>query len=623
MCGITGRINLHTEQEINPHELKSMTDCIEHRGPDDDGYYINQHVGLGFRRLSIIDIHSGHQPLSNEDGSIWIVFNGEIYNYHELQENLEAQGHVFRTKSDTETIVHLYEQYGVECLQYLRGMFAFSIWDNNKQQLFCARDRFGIKPFYYYEDGEKFVFGSEIKSILHADNVNKKISYDALNSYFAYGYITSDLSIYENVRKLQPAHYLLLTPGKNPAIEIKKYWDIKFRPNFNKTESQWMEEIQSCLSDVVKLHMISDVPLGAFLSGGIDSSSVVAMMARNSSIPVETFSIGFKGDINNELKNAREVAKKYGCKHREQMVEPESISLLPKLVKAYDEPFGDSSAIPTYYVSKFAREHVTVALSGDGGDELFAGYDIYGYLSKIHRVSTPFPVFNKLVWGSVNKAFPDKSRGKGLTYFLSQDKKLLGAHLCTWPRSVRKRMILEDGPLAAVQTEPEWFKESILANGNGNDFITNLQHLDMRTYMVDSILTKVDRASMLNSLEVRVPLLDHKFAELSFTIPSTLKRKGNQSKYILKQAMKNVLPATVLSGPKIGFSAPISDWFKDDLKGFVNDTLLSANPKIGAYLDKEEIRRIISNNATGSRDFSGRIWSLLFLEEWLNQNQII
>ena len=619
MCGITGKIYFEKSRDIDANELKKMTDVIYHRGPDDEGFYINNNVGLGFRRLSIIDLSTGHQPLANEDESVWIVFNGEIYNYQELQEDLISKGHVFRTKSDTETIVHLYEEYGVDCVKFLRGMFGFAIWDNNKKQLFCARDRFGIKPFYYYTDNEKFVFGSEIKAILKSGNIDKTLSYDALNSYFAFGYITGDLAIYKNIKKLQPAHYMLLSLKDKPSIEINRYWDVRFEPDHSKSEQQWIEEIKESLSETVKLHMISDVPFGAFLSGGIDSSSVVAMMAKNSSKPIKTFSIGFKEEKYNELKYAREVATKFGCDHHEQIVEPESISLLPKLVRAYDEPFADSSAIPTYYVSKFARENVTVVLSGDGGDELIAGYDIYNYFKKVHRFSTGSPAFNKFFWGNLNKLIPEKISGKGITYFLSQNREYLGAHLCIWPKEERKRLILTNDTFK-YNIKPELYKEEILKRGKGNDFISNLQYLDLQTYMVDDILTKVDRASMLNSLEVRVPLLDHKFAELLFKIPSDLKLKGTDQKYILKQAMKEFLPDSILNRPKIGFGVPISVWFKDELKEYVNDTLLSGNPLLSQYLDKNYVRSMVEDNRDGMRDFSSRIWSLIWFEEWLKQN---
>lgn len=620
MCGITGKINFDHSKDIDDHELKQMTDVIYHRGPDDEGFYINKNVGLGFRRLSIIDLHTGHQPLANEDDSVWIVFNGEIYNYRELQEDLISKGHVFKTKSDTETIVHLYEQYGVDCVKHLRGMFAFSIWDNNKKQLFCARDRFGIKPYYYYTDHEKFVFGSEIKAILKSKDIDKTLSYDAINSYFAFGYITSDLAIYKNIKKLQPAHYLLLSLKDKPTITINKYWEINFEPDFSKTEDQWAAEIEESLSESVKIHMVSDVPLGAFLSGGIDSSSVVAMMAKNSSNPIETFSIGFKEEKFSELKYAKEIAQKYGCNHHEQIIEPESISLLPKLVRAYDEPFADSSAVPTYYVTKFAREYVTVALSGDGGDELFAGYDIYIYLKKIYKYSSAFPTFNKFFWGNINKLIPQKVSGKGATYFLAKNKNMLGAHLCIWPREERQKLI-RNNEIFRFKNTPERYKESVLRNSNSKDFISNLQYLDMQTYMIDDILTKVDRASMMNSLEVRVPMLDHKFAELSFKIPSSMKLKGNEQKHIFRQSMKNYLPDNILNRPKVGFSVPLTLWFKNELEDYVNDTLLSDNPLLAQYLDKNYVRSMVADNKDGMRDFSARIWSLLCFEEWLKQNQ--
>jgi asparagine synthase (glutamine-hydrolysing) len=624
MCGITGTIYFDKEQNIKPSVLKNMSDSIYHRGPDDEGFYINGNVGLGFRRLSIIDLKTGHQPLANGNDTIYIVFNGEIYNYLENRAILQKKGYIFKTTTDTEVIVHLYEEYGEACLKYLRGMFAFAIWDNNKQQLFCARDRFGIKPFYYYKDNEKFVFGSEIKAILKGEGIDKTLSYDALDSYFAFGYITSDLSIYKNILKLQPSHYILLSfkEKKNIVFKIQRYWEIQFDPDNSKSEKQWTEEIDDCLSETVKMHMISDVPLGAFLSGGIDSSSVVAMMAKNSNQPVNTFSIGFKEQKFSELEFAREVAKKYGCKHHEQIVEPESIGILPKLVSFYDEPFADTSAIPTYYVSKFAREHVTVVLSGDGGDELFAGYGTYRYLKNIYNFSSPFEGLNKLIWGNINKLIPQKVAGKGLTYLLSKNRDFLGAFLCLWTKEERQMLILNQHADINYLSASEPYKEGILRKGNLGNFISNLQYLDLQTYMVDAILTKVDRASMMNSIEVRVPLLDHKFAELVFKIPWDLKYKGKIQKYIFKKTMSPYLPEIVLKHLKQGFNVPLSVWFKDDLKKYVHDTLLSRNSLLSAYLDKNYIKRVVVENQKGMRDFSTRIWSLLFFEEWLRHNHL-
>jgi asparagine synthase (glutamine-hydrolysing) len=623
MCGITGIIYLDKNRKVETSVLKRMTDTIYHRGPDDEGTYIQNNVSLGFRRLSIIDLSTGHQPIANNDSSINIVFNGEIYNFLEQKEILIAKGYRFKTTTDTEVILRLYEEYGVDCLKYLRGMFAFAIWDNNKKQLFCARDRFGIKPFYYYTDKDKFVFGSEIKAILAAGDVDKTISYDALDSYFAFGYITSDLSIFKTIKKLRPSHYLLLSFKDKVSIDIQKYWEIQFEPDFTRRDEQWREDIETCLSETVKIHMIADVPLGAFLSGGIDSSSVVAMMAKNSSFPVKTFTIGFKEKEFSELEYAREVARKFGCEHHEQIVDPESIGLLPKLVHAYDEPFADTSAIPTYYVSKMAREHVTVALSGDGGDELFAGYSSYLSLMKYHSNLFNFnsQVLNKLLWGSVHRILPDAMKGKSASYFLSKGKDFASAYLYLWSIEERRKLFLNDHPAINYSNASEQYKVNILKKGAGNDYISNMQYLDLQTYMVDSVLTKVDRASMLSSLEVRVPLLDHKFAELSFRIPSQLKMKLDKQKIIFKQTMAASLPGSILKHPKQGFSVPLSIWFKDDLKMYVKDVLLSQNPLLSSYLDKKYITKIVEDNSSVIKDPSTRIWSLLFFEEWLKQNK--
>lgn len=622
MCGLSGLVYFDRNRNVELPVLKKMADSISHRGPDDEGYYCEKNIGLAFRRLSIIDIHSGHQPLTNLNGSVHIVFNGEIYNFLELKKILIQKGCTFRTQCDTEVILYLYEEYGEECLKYLRGMFAIAIWDVNKQQLFCARDRFGIKPFYYYCDDEKFVFGSEIKAILRSNTIDTTLSHDALDSYFAFGYITSDLSIYSKIKKLQPGNYLLLSFNREVKMEVKQYWEIKFEPDYFKTESQWVEEIEACFSETVKLHMISDVPLGAFLSGGIDSSSVVAMMAKNSPKPIKTFSIGFKEQEFNELKYAREISTRYGCEHHEQIVEPESISLLPKLVSAYDEPFADSSAIPTYYVSKLAREYVTVALSGDGGDELFAGYTGYTKFKNIRSFPLSFKRvrLNRMIWGNIHKMIPQSVKGKGLTYFLSQDKEYAFAYQTAWTNNERRKLITGQDNGVSI-SKAELFKESILRKNENHDFISNLQYLDMRTYMVDDILTKVDRASMMNSLEVRVPFLDHKFAELTFKIPPGLKLKGNEKKYILKRSMNNYLSDNILNHPKQGFGVPLSLWFKDDLKEYVNDTLLSRNPLLSNFLSKNYVKGIIEKDRKGRRDFSSKIWSLIFFEEWLKQNQ--
>lgn len=623
MCGIAGLTFFKRDMKIDPGILKNMTDVMEHRGPDDEGFYINQNVGLGFRRLSIIDLATGHQPLANEDETIWIIFNGEIYNFRELQDNLLKQGHVFRTKSDTETIVHLYEQYGTGCLQYLRGMFAFAIWDSKKNQLFCARDRFGIKPFYYYLDHEKLVFGSEIKAILKCDGIDKALSPEAIDSYFAFGYITSDLSIYKKIKKLQPAHYLLLSFKGKVSVGINNYWKIHFNPDFSKSEIQWEEEIQNCLSETVKMHMISDVPLGAFLSGGIDSGSVVSMMANNSSRSIKTFTIGFKDEKDSELKYARELATKYGCEHHEQIVEPDSIDLLPKLIYGYDEPFADPSIIPTYYVSKLARQFVTVALSGDGGDELFAGYNSYRRHKKIYSFPLNFKsaFLNNVVWGNIHKMIPSNVKGKGFTYYLSKNKEYSFAYLNTWTEAERDRLLLHKRSQFNGSRASEYFKQTILNQCNSfKDHVSSMQYLDMRTYMVDDVLNKVDRASMMNSLEVRVPLLDHKFAELSFRIPSKFKMNESGQKYIFRKAMSEYLPKSFFQLPKKGFGVPLANWFKEKLNEYIDDTLTSGNPLYSEFLSQGYIKKVIKNSRNNMHDYSSKIWTLLVFEEWLKQN---
>ena len=534
MCGITGKLYFDKERKVALEELTKMTDVITHRGPDDKGYYINENVGLGFRRLSIIDLKTGHQPLSNDSKKLWITFNGEIYNFKEIRSGLEQKGYKFRTNTDTETIVNLYQEYGEKCVDHLRGMFAFVIWDDTKKQLFGARDRFGIKPFHYYIDKEKFIWGSEIKSITRSEGIKKQINLESLDYYFAYGYSPRSSSIFHEIQKLKPGHYFTCKPFEKEKLKISQYWKIDFEPDFTKSESYWKEAMYDCLNDAVKMRMISDVPLGAFLSGGVDSSTVVALMSKNSDNPIKTFSIGFKEEKYNELKYARLVAEKYNTNHHEFIVEPESIDLLPKLVDAYDEPFSDNSAIPTYYVSKYTREHVTVALSGDGGDELFAGYDEYSKYAALHNSVFNNKVTNNLVFNPLNKLIPDHFYGKGLSYYLSKNKNHIGAYMCAWKDYERKNIFRNEQRANLKSNYAEQQKINLI-NATDADFISKMQKLDMQTYMVDGILTKVDRASMMNSLEVRVPLLDHEFAELSFKIPSKYKLNGNLKKYILKK----------------------------------------------------------------------------------------
>jgi asparagine synthase (glutamine-hydrolysing) len=619
MCGIAGLAYLDGSRDVDKNTIIGMARLLAHRGPDEEGFYVKKNVGLGFRRLSIIDLKTGHQPLSNEDGSVWIVFNGEIYNFKELRKSLETQSHQFKTNTDTEVIVHLFEQNGSDCVKYLRGMFAFAIYDDRRKRLFCARDRFGIKPFFYHLDSDKFRFGSELKIFPKSDGSRSEIDLSALDDYFTYGYIQGDRTIYKGIKKLRPSHVFELDLLKKQH-KIWKYWDIRFEPDDSKNENEWCEEIESALSESVAEHLVSDVPLGAFLSGGIDSSSVVALMSRAAREPVKTFSIGFREQSVNELAFAKEIAKLYRTEHHERLVEPESIGLLPKLVEAFGEPFADSSAIPTYYVSQFAREHVKVVLSGDGGDELFAGYNWYANAKLLHKINpVPYPI-GKYIWRSLYSIMPSRAFGKGISYRLSKFRKSLGAHFTVFTQPERQKLYNSDFWRKIKDTPAELYKEEILKSSGSRDFLSQLQSLDMQTYLVDDILTKVDRASMQNSLEVRVPILDHRFAELVFKIPSDSMMKGFKKKYLFKKAMSKYLPQRVIGHRKQGFDLPLSLWFKKDLKSYIHDQLISKEAHIFEYLNQKYIRKTVTDHLKGMRDLSQKIWILIFLEAWLSRN---
>jgi len=619
VCGICGKIYFDTSRRIEESEIRGMTDSIRHRGPDDDGYYVQDNVGLGFRRLSIIDLSTGHQPLTNEDGSIWIIFNGEIYNFQELRDLLINKGHILRTKTDTECIVHLYEEFGSDCVTYLRGMFAFAIWNNKKKELFCARDRFGIKPFYYYCDKHTFVFGSEIKAVLKAADVDRAIDLNALDLYFTYGYVTGSRTIYSTVKRLLPSHTLTLRPYSTSQPHMARYWDLQFQPDYSKTEAKWREELKHEFSESVRIHMISDVPFGAFLSGGIDSSSVVALMARHSKEPVKTFSIGFLESRFNELQYAKEVARQYKTDHHERVLEPESVNLLSTLVHAYDEPFADNSAIPTYYVSKFAREHVTVALSGDGGDELFAGYTDYSKLKNIQRYNFLPSLVHKPLANLIHSFIPNTMKGKGLSYLLSKDKEMVAAHITVFNWLERKKLYSRHTYDELKGSYAESYKEEIIRNSTASEYVSRIQELDIRSYLVDDILTKVDVVSMQNSLEVRVPFLDHKFVELTLKIPSRYKMHNHEQKFIFKKALSPYLPASVLRHKKQGFSVPFNLWFKKDLKEYVDDRFLAAHSRLSDYLNMDYVRNVVNDHRSGGRDFNTKIWSILFFDAWLDR----
>jgi len=623
MCGICGIVITDKREMIDRRILQRMNDSLKHRGPDEEGYFVEDFVGFGHRRLSIIDVKDGQQPIFNEDRSKVIIFNGEIYNYQDLRQFLIKKGHLFRTKSDTEVILHLYEEFGELCVQKLRGMFAFAIYDINNKNLFLARDRLGIKPLYYYYYENKLLFASEIKAILEYKNVNKDIDVTAFFDYLNYLYVPTPKSIFSKIHKLPAGHYLYFKDGN---FTIKKYWDLHFSENNNYPENSLKYEIAGILEEAVKMRMISEVPLGAFLSGGVDSSLIVAIMVSLKTEPVITNSIGFSFSKFNELSYAKETSYFFGTDHHEYIVEPESVDILDKLTWYFDEPFADSSALPTYYVSKMTRENVTVALSGDGGDENFAGYRRY-YFDQIEnriRYYIPSPIRRSLVAGMARiypKAdwLPQFFRAKTLLTNLSMDSAEGYYRTMTHftPNSL-KNIVHKD-----LQTDLNNYSSFDVFNehyqqAGTDDLLSKIQYVDIKTYLVDDILTKVDRASMANSLEVRVPLLDHIFMEYVAGIPSSMKLNGKNGKYIFKEMARDMLPEKILNRKKMGFSIPIEKWFRGELKkNFEEEVLYNSNSS--TYFDKQYIDKIWRLHQNGVSNNGFQLWSILIFEKWAKQ----
>ncbi len=617
MCGICGIFEPDRETPVEPSVLKAMSDTIRHRGPDDDGFYSAPGVGLGFRRLSIIDLAGGHQPLSNEDGTVWIVFNGEIYNFEELNTQFLSSGHCFKTRSDTETIVHLYEELGEACFSELRGMFALALWDAKKKRLVLARDRVGKKPLYYSWDGRRLVFGSEIKAMWPAGGISDEMDAEALSDYFSYQYIPAPKTIYRHVQKLRPAHYLVIERGQMREVP---YWDLDFAHTCDLSEEEWCDRFLTEYRTAVKSRLISDVPLGAFLSGGVDSSSVVALM-NEFQPPVTTCSIGFTEAAYNEAEYTREFAASLGTNHFEEIVEAHAIDLLPKLAWHHDEPFADSSSVPTYYVSKVARQHVTVALSGDGGDENFAGYRRYKLDVWENRLRSHVPPSaRRLIFGPLGELYPKMDWAprvfRAKTTFQSLARSPLegyfhGISFC--PPALKQELLGADIRNQLRGYDSMDVLRDHYERARTPDLLSRIQYVDIKTYLVDCILVKVDRASMANSLEVRCPLLDHKLMELIARMPSTLKLRHGTGKYIFKKALRDVLPSSILQRPKQGFSIPIAEWFRGELKGFTQDALFQPQDDV---LSRKFLTRCWSQHQRRQRDWSALLWCVLMFRTW-------
>ena len=607
MCGIYGAFSIDAARPVQVEVLDRMSQVLAHRGPDGEGRHVAGPLGMGMCRLSIIDLESGTQPMSNENGSLWVVFNGEIYNYRELTAGLVARGHRFATASDTEVLIHLYEEYGERCVEPLRGMFAFAIWDGPRRELFLARDRLGIKPLYYAATPEGFLFGSELKALVQSPWLTPRLDRRGLAAYLQYGYVPDPLSILEGVAKVPPGHTLRIRSGR-PA-EPRRYWAPT--PHFNaarppESEEQAGAELWSRLEEAVRFHMVSDVPVGAFLSGGVDSSAVVSIMARASRRPIKTFSVGFREDRYNELPHARQVAEACGTEHHELLVEPNDLKVLEELLGGFDEPFADSSAIPTYLVSRLARQHVKVVLSGDGGDELFAGYERY----VVDRGRRQLGLAGDLGLGPLLRAagaLLPVGGGKNTLYTLSLPRLQRYIHsISLFPRQALEAVLGGEGARARVDIAP-------LADQD-LDSLSRLQDLDLKTYLPGDILAKVDRMSMANSLEARVPLLDHPLVEFACSLPPDLRLRGDTTKYLLKRVLQGRVPPPVLTRPKQGFAVPLESWFSGSIPGFFRDELADVSHLVGIGVHGPEIGRLLDRfEATRRRDYCDRLWALVVL----------
>jgi asparagine synthase (glutamine-hydrolysing) len=616
---------MRERRPVDRDVLARMNDSQRHRGPDDVGYHVEPGIGLAFRRLSIIDLTTGHQPIYNEDGSVAVIFNGEIYNYRSLVNELAALGHVFRTRSDTETIVHAWEQWGEGCVERFRGMFAFALFDRNRETLFLARDRLGVKPLYYapLADG-RIVFGSELKPLLVHGGFARDIDPQTVEDYFALGYVPEPRTIFTGALKLPPAHTLTVTRGRAlPAP--RQYWDVRFTLDNPIGEADAQAELVARLDDSVRLRLISDVPLGAFLSGGVDSSAVVAAMARVSTDPVNTCSIAFDDPAFDESRYAQAIAERYGTRHFVDRVASDDFDLIDTLARVYDEPYADSSALPTYRVCALARQHVTVALSGDGGDESFAGYRRYRLHLAEERMRSMLPLsVRRPVFGWLGQVYPKADwaprvlRAKSTFEAIARDAVEAYFHTVSFVREDMRRRLFSEAFLRRLggYRAIEVFERHAARAGTA-DPLALIQYLDLKTYLVGDINTKVDRASMANSLEVREPLMDHPLVEWLATLPSTLKLRGLEGKWLLKKSMEPYLPRDVLYRPKMGFAVPLARWFRGPLRERVRDALLGDRLLDTGFFDRATIAQMIDHHQAGIRDHSTPIWSLLMFDAFL------
>jgi asparagine synthase (glutamine-hydrolysing) len=622
MCGIAGFVETHghvrrIEDAAAAARLRTMCAAIRHRGPDDEGIHVEPGVALGMRRLSIIDLATGQQPIHNEDRTVWVVFNGEIYNYTTLRAELEARGHRFYTASDTETIVHAYEEWGGDAFGRLRGMFGIAVWDSRSRTLLLARDRVGIKPLHYAAAGGRLYFGSEIKSILAGTDEPPALDPEALDHYLSYLYTPRDRTIFAGVHKLPPGHLLRWQDGQT---EVQRYWQLPAREEAPRSEDEAIEALRDVLRDAVRSHLMSEVPLGAFLSGGVDSSLVVGLMATASSRPVRTFSIGFDDPRYDELEHARGVARHFATDHHEFVVKPDALAIIDDLIAHFDEPFGDSSAIPTWYVSELARRHVTVVLSGDGGDELFGGYDRYFPHPRVAAFDRWAPPGSRAVASLVWPWLPHGASGKNFLRRIARDDR--GRYLDEigfFHHDEKQALLTGDVKRTLGSTDAEARLGRHFDRLGALPWHAQLMHFDFETYLPEDILTKVDRMSMAHSIESRVPLLDNAVVEFAARLPAGLKIRNGRRKHILKEAAAGLLPPEILSRRKQGFGVPLGGWFRGDLREFFSDVLLSTRARQRGYFERAFVERLVREHVAGRRDHTLRLWALVVFELWHRQ----
>lgn len=621
MCGICGIVNVNKER-INEDTVKVMANSMAHRGPDDEGVYSAPGVCLGHRRLSIIDLSSaGHQPLANEDKTVWVILNGEIYNYKDLRIKLKEKGHVFKSHSDTEVIVHLYEEEGKDCVKSMVGMFAFAIWDAKKDLLLLARDRIGKKPLLYSYVNGNFCFASEFLAFLKSNLIEKEISLEALDYYLTFGYVPAPLTIYKDVFKLLPAHILILKDGK---IQNERYWQLDYEKKINISEDEAQEGILKLLLDAIKVRLYSDVPLGVFLSGGIDSSMVVGLISQIYNQRIKTFSIGFDEADYNELKYARNIAKYFDTEHHEFTVRPKALDVLPALVEHYGEPYADPSCIPTYYVSKISKQYVTVVLNGDGGDELFAGYERYQAMVYSQALDR-FPEWlNKGIAFLFIKTIPDSTDGRKLVrklrrFFEAKSLPLYKRYskwIGIFDDESKRQIYSKDFITSACNFTTDRFFKHCLSNSNTLGLVDRLLKLDTLTYLPDDLLVKVDIASMASALETRSPFLDHRLMEFVVSLPSHFKLRGFKKKYILKKIATKFIPRENIYRTKQGFGVPIGQWFRGELKDYLCDNLLSNKFLKRGYFKPEAVKNMVDLHLRRRTDYSFQLWTLLMFELW-------